>query len=471
LAFTSVVKHTLLLLFVALTTAIADDDSRLTFHKAPQALSKEAVTESWPRFLGPRDDAKSRETHIAKSWPEGGPPMVWELMKGEGYTTPAIADGNLILFHRWEGDERIECRDPETGKERWTVNYPVAYRDMYGYSSGPRGSPVIDRGHVYTLGVKSQLTCCKIDSGEMVWQRDLKADYLVPQYFFGSGSSPLVFGDLIVVNVGGRAPELEERETVVAFDRLTGATRWISKSTWGASYASPVAATFHGKERLLVFAGGMSRPTEGGLMLIDPKDGKILAKFPWRASKYESVNATTPVVSGNRIFITETYRIGGVCVEVGEDDTLKEVWKAPEFAIHWTMPVLHEGHLYGFHGEREPFAELVCYDWETGKNLWRDEMRWNETVNGRSMINSPFRGSLLHVENRFLCLGEGGSLLWLELTPRGPKTLQRTQLFNATQTWSTPAIHRGLVYISQHYQDIPGKTRPRLLCYDFRAQE
>jgi hypothetical protein len=84
------------------------------------------------------------------------------------------------------------------------------------------------------------------------------------------------------------------------------------------------------------------------------------------------------------------------------------------------------------------------------------------------MINSPFRGSLLYIEDQFLCLGEGGSLLWLDLSPEGVKTLQRTQLFNATQTWSTPAIHRGLVYISQHYQDLGGKTKPRLLCYDFR---
>ena len=133
------------------------------------------------------------------------------------------------------------------------------------------------------------------------------------------------------------------------------------------------------------------------------------------------------------------------------------------------MPVLHDGHLYGFHGEREPFAELVCYDWQSGKNLWRDEMRWTEKVGERELINSPFRGSLLQVADQFLCLGEGGVLLWLKLTPEGPTILQREQLFNATQTWSTPAIHRGLVYLSQHYKDIPGKTGPRLLCYDFRA--
>ena len=462
----------LLLWMVTAMRILGDDTARLTFHKAPRPLHKDAVAEAWPRFLGPRDDAKSRETHVAKAWRKGGPALVWELAKGEGYTTPAIKDGRLILFHRWRGDERIECRHPETGEEMWTVKYGVVYRDQYGYNNGPRGSPVIDGGLVYTLGVTSRLTCCQLTSGEIVWQRDLTKDHKVPQYFFGTGSSPLVHGELVVVNVGGGAPGSEDRETVVAFDKTTGQRRWISRSGWGASYASPVAARFHGKDRLLVFAGGKSRPPEGGLLLIDPGGGKVLDKFPWRAAKYESVNATTPVVSGNRVFLTETYRLGGVCLAVTEQDTFEEVWRAEDFAVHWSIPVLHDGYLYGFHGEREPLAELVCYDWNTGKNLWRDQMRWAEEIDGRQMINSPFRGSLLHVGGQFLCLGEGGALLWLDLGPKGPKILQRTQLFRATQTWSTPAIHRGLVYISQHYRGFgEGKTGPRLLCYDFRAQE
>lgn len=465
------VKQALLYLLVTITLAQSEDDPRLTLHRTPAPLPEGAVTEAWPRFLGPHDNAKSLETGLATAWPDDGPPLVWELKKGEGYTTPAIAGGRLILFHSWEGEERIECRDPETGAEQWSAGYPVEYRDAYGYSNGPRGSPVIDGAFVYTLGVKAHLTCCELTSGKIIWQRDLMEDYQVPQYFFGSGSSPLVHNNLLIVNVGGHSPPSQDRETVVALDKLTGETRWISKSAWGASYASPLTAVFHDQPRILVFAGGKSRPAEGGLLLIDPLDGRILDQFPWRARKFTSVNATTPVVSGNRVFITETYDLGGVCLEVTEEDTFKEIWKAPEFAVHWSAPVLHEGHLYGFHGEREPFAELVCYDWQTGENLWRDEMRWTETVNGRQMINSPFRGSLLHAGGRFLCLGEGGTLLWLDLNPEKPKILQRTQLFHATQTWSTPAIHRGLVYISQHYRSLDGKTGPRLLCYDFRARE
>lgn len=203
--------------------------------------------------------------------------------------------------------------------------------------------------------------------------------------------------------------------------------------------------------------------------MIDPASGEILDRFPWRAVKFESVNATNPVVSGNRVFLTETYRLGGVCLEVTAEDKFARVWEAPEFAVHWSAPVLHEGHLYGFHGEREPFAELVCYEWETGKECWRDPLRWKETLEGREVIASAFRGSLLRVDGRFLCLGEDGALLWLDLTPEGHKVLQRTRLFLATQTWSTPAIYKGLVYIGQHYRGLRGLPKPRLLCYDFRV--
>ena len=462
------IKFTIILLLGQTITAIADQ--RLTVHQAPRPLPVDATTEAWPRFLGLRDNATSLESGIATTWTDGGPPLVWEVTKGDGYTTPAIAESRLVLFHRWQDKETIECRDPESGALQWLVDYPITYRDRYGYSNGPRGSPVINGNHVYTFGVTARLTCIDLAAGKQLWQRDLKKDYQVPQYFFGSGSSPLVMGDLLVVNAGGGDAPEQDRPTVIAFDKKTGKTRWITKHAWGASYASPIATTFHGKKRLLIFAGGKSRPTIGGLMLINPKDGAIIDTFDWRAAKFESVNATTPLVHGNRIFLTETYRKGGVALDVGQEpEKFSVAWEAPDLAIHWSMPVYHEGHVYGFHGEREPFAELVCYDWATGKCQWRDEMRWTETINGRSMINSPFRGSLLYVANQFLCLREGGSLLWLDLSPKGAKTLQRTQLFNATQTWSTPAIHRGLVYISQHYQDLRGKTKPRLLCYDFRS--
>ena len=457
------------LLAQVLTLLSRADEERLTFHKAANPLPANAKTEAWPKFLGPRDDAVSLETGVAMQWPDAGPPLVWEVEKGEGYTTPAMVAGKLVLFHRYEGRETIECREAETGKELWSTDYPVEYRDRFGYSNGPRGSPVIHDSLVYTLGVKSMLTCLALATGKQVWQRDLMAEFAVPQNFFGTGSSPIIHGNKLLVNVGGKEAGGNDRETVVAFDRKTGETVWIARSAWGASYASPVLATIHGKERLFVFAGGRSKPTVGGLMMLDPEDGRILDQFPWRASKVESVNATTPVVHGNRVFITETYRKGGVCLEVdAATEKLKPVWKAPNLAIHWCRPVFHDGLIYGFHGEREPAAELVCHDWQTGEEKWRNDLRWNESINGRTMINSVFRGSLLKIQDQYLCLGEGGALLWLRLSDTACKPLQRTQLFHATQTWSVPAIHRGLVYISQHYKDLRGQTGPRLLCYDFR---
>lgn len=456
------------LILLCLTASLWADD-RLKTHAPAKALAKEARTEDWTRFLGPRNDAKSQESPIAKSWPEGGPTLLWELSKGEGYATPAMQGEMLVLFHRWQGKESLEGRKAETGELVWEYAYPVDYQDRYGYSNGPRGSPVIAGDAVFSLGIRCMLTCVELKTGKLRWQRNLMEDYGVPQYFFGSGGSPLVLGERVIVNLGGK-PETPEGVNVAAFEVGTGKTVWETKNPWGASYASPVAVKIHDKERLLVFAGGESRPPLGGLLLIDPADGRLIDQYPWRAQKFESVNAASPVAVGERVFITEPYRVGGVALDVErEPEKLKEAWKAPKLASHFATPVYHEGYLYGFDGEKPHLAQLVCYDWKTGAEAWREELRWEDKYEGRVRQNGVFRGSLLHLGGRFLCLGEGGALLWLDLSPQGCKVAQRVQLFDAEETWSCPAIHHGLLYICQHGRDFQTQAKPRLLCYDFRG--
>jgi outer membrane protein assembly factor BamB len=146
------------------------------------------------------------------------------------------------------------------------------------------------------------LHCLELATGKVLWKRDLRAEYAVPQNFFGSGPSPLVWNDVLIVNLGGKSKDGEEL-CVAAFNKLSGDMVWSVPGPWGASYASPIAATLRGKPRVLVFAGGESRPPSGGLLCIDPAEGSVDFRFPWRADKYESVNASTPiVVDSQRVF-------------------------------------------------------------------------------------------------------------------------------------------------------------------------
>lgn len=445
----------------------------LQYHAPPKPLPEGAKTEEWPRFLGARDEPVSGETELAREFPESGPPIVWECRKGEGYASPAIAEGRLVLFHRLNGEERIDCLEPETGKRFWSYSYPVVYRDDFGYSDGPRAGPVIAGGKVVTFGVTSWLKCLELATGRLLWEVDCATKYAVPQYFFGSGASPLVKDGLVIVNLGG-----EEGQCVAAFDVNTGEEKWITRHEWGQSYASPIPVRWRDRDRVLVFAGGKSSPATGGLLSVDPKTGGVDDAFFWRARRYASVNASSPVRCGeNRVFITQSYVDrnspcnGGVMLEAGEDGKFKEIWRDAEFGCHWMTPVFKDGRLYAFSGEKDRLCDLVCYDAATGKRLWKERPAWEyKSPRGVRVPMSFYRGSLLLADGRFLCLGEWGTLAWLDLSPSGMKIGSTAQLFTAQQTWTLPALSRGLLYVCQNEEDKLNGTPARLICYDLRGE-
>ena len=445
------------------------DDKELTFHAPPAALAEGAVTSDWPAFLGPTHDGKSVETGLLSKWPAGGPKLVWERKTGSGgFASPAVKGDRLVHFYRDGDQEHVICVDAETGRRIWSFEYATAYKDRYGFNGGPRSSPVIDGEHVYTHGAGGKLHCLNLRSGEIVWKRDTSAEYEVPQNFFGVSSTPLVEGDLLIVNVG--APQ---GPCVVAFNKLSGEPVWQAGDEWTASCGSPIPAVVHGRRRVFVFAGGDSRPPSGGLLSIDPANGAIDVRFPFRSTKYESVSASSPVVIENSVFISTSYGTGGVLLDLSVGGGHKVAWNTNDLNTHFDTPTHVDGYLYGFDGSNQRDTALVCLDMKTGKSVWREQLVWRETfdVNGkpRTLTFTPGRGSLLWADGRFLCLGESGHLLQLELTPKGVRVLQRVWLFNAPETWVPPVLSRGLLYVTQNAAGRLKKSSPRLLCYDLRG--
>jgi hypothetical protein len=133
-------------------------------------------------------------------------------------------------------------------------------------------------------------------------------------------------------------------------------------------------------------------------------------------------------------------------------------------------PVYHDNHLYAFSGEKDRSCELVCHEAATGRQLWHEKLEWeNEGLNGQKIPMSLYRASLLKVGNRFLCLGEWGTLCWLDLSPAGAKRTSTAQLFTAQQSWTLPALSRGLLYVMQNEDDRLTGLPPRLICYDLRS--
>lgn len=441
----------LLLLLICLTCAQAQDarDPR-----APTPRAQGAIDEDWPTFYGPRQDFSSRETGLRTAWGADGPRLLWRWPKGEGYASPVVAGERLILFHRVGGFEEAVCLDRTSGAFRWRFRQPTTYRDRYGYNGGPRASPVIAGEHVYVYGAQRKLACLELASGKAVWTRDLGKGQR--QEYFGNATSPLVVGKRLIINLG--------KPCVVALDRLTGERLWACDDAWGVSYATPLLATIRGQPRVLVFAGGEGDPPPGGLLAIDPETGKVDGRFAWRSKSPISVNAATPVVIGDAVFLSASYQTGGALVAFDPQRKPRLRWKASRFGSHWTTPLYRDGHLYGIDGRHLKSAALVGYELATGKELWRSKLRWPQ---GDAKLGI-YRGALLAVGERVLALGETGALAWLELSPTGCKLIASAELFRASETWSPPALSRGLLYVMQNTPATGGQG-PCLRCYDLRA--
>jgi outer membrane protein assembly factor BamB len=419
-----------------------------TFVAAAEPNHSDSVRD-WPGFLGPQRNGKSLERGLPARWPANGPPVVWHKSIGAGYAAPAVSGGRLFHFARFGESARLTCMDAETGAEQWMCEYPTDFEDMLGYNNGPRATPVVDGDRVYTFGAEGVLQCVGVADGHAVWRIDTTKQFNVAKNFFGVGSTPLVWNELLLVNVGGSPPggppdiytaggNVEPNgSAIIAFDKTTGAVRWKTGDDL-ASYSSPVAAKMGGRDVVFMFA-------RGGLLAIDPTKGRTIATFPWRARKLESVNASTPVVVGEEVFISETYELGSALVRF-DGESFHEVWtdrgrrRDRAMALHWNTPIEHNGYLYGSSGYHTEDAELRCVEWKTGKVMW------SEPNMGRS--------SLLLVDNMLICLSEDGTLRLIQPTPERYRELVEWELaaddgspLLSYPAWAAPALARGLLYL------------------------
>jgi outer membrane protein assembly factor BamB len=446
------------------------DYAALKFFGAPKPLNSKAFITDWPGFLGPRRDSHSQETMLLRKWPKDGPKLVWSMRRGEGYSSPVIVDRRLVFTHRINKKIHIDCLHAETGKRFWRVTYPSDYRGVYITNSGPRSTPTVSEGRVYVHGIQGQLFCLDLDTGRTIWERDLAKELSMVDDFFGVVSSPLIVGDVLVQSIS-----CPKGPTVVGFDKNTGKLLWGTGKKWAASSSSPVFAKIHGRDRVFVLAGGESRPPIGGLIVLDPKTGEPDFEHPFRSRLFASVTGATPVVGDNWVFLTSSYGVGSAVLSLAADGKFKERWKNRHIGLQFSNPVLHDGHIYAIDGVSNRPGAIICLDPATGKELSRTELNWDETVLDGGRIRkisvSIGEGSLLVADGNFLCLGDQGHLLWLDVNPKRTKILARSWLFKANETWTPLALSRGLLYACQNNDAHFGDQPARLLCFDLRRPD
>lgn len=399
--------------------------------------------DNWPCFLGLHGNGVSRETGLLTRFPANGPIQVWEKAIGTGYSAPSVRDGKLVVFHRQGDEEIVECVDAVNGRVRWRHVYSSRYEDPFGYNNGPRCSPLLTSNRCITLGAEGQLVCLNLADGSLVWSRNTSRDFTVPEAFFGVGSTPVLEGDLLLVMVGGQ-PDAG----MVALEAATGKTRWqsVGSKTWDgtpkrdwpgeppvvwnseeklASYSTPVVTMLFGRR----LAWCVMRQ---GLVGLDAADGRLVYRRWFRARVNDSVNAMTPVVVGDKVLISSAYyRSGSILLRAKpEPAPIEELWKGTSLEMHWSQPMLIEGHLYGFSGRNEPDAHLRCVEFETGKLKWDRDERWAAHSVAQPSVFG--RGSFIHADGKLIALGEGG-LLGL-FVPNAVKCEEISR-------WQAPSLH------------------------------
>jgi outer membrane protein assembly factor BamB len=415
----------------------------------------------WPKFLGPLGTSVSTEKGIINPWPKAGPKIVWHKEVGPGYGMPVIANRRLYHFDRNGKKLRLTCMDAKTGAHLWAFEYLSIYKDSFGYNNGPRCSPLVDGDHVYTYGVEGMIHCLRADTGAEVWSVNVNKDFNVIQNFFGVGSTPVIEGNLLIAQVGGSPQGSLPRNlfdnslkangtAVVAFNKLTGKIAYKIGDDL-ASYSSPVLTNVNNRRYCFVFS-------RGGLLAFDPADGKIDFRFPFRAEDVESVNASNPVVVGDKVFISECYGPGSALLKIKPNgfDVLRDESKKIKKTMmaHWMTPIYHDGYLYGCSGRHTQNADLRCIKLDTGEVMW-SEKRLTRT-------------SLLMADGHFICLAEDGTLRLLKVNPQKYEEISTVELIDPVAKaplleypcWAAPILAHGLLYV---------RGEKRLVCLELIA--
>lgn len=386
----------------------------------------------WPQILGPDRNGRAHDEELADSWPAGGPKSVWERPVGSGFAGVAVADGTALLFHRRGNEEFVEALDARTGELVWKSAAPTGYRPSIVEDDGPRCVPVIQGGRVFIYGVAGRLRCLDLKTGDELWSRATHEEFSAQEGYFGAGSTPIVEGEALLVNVGGS----REKAGIVAFDVRNGKTIWAATDEQ-ASYSSPVAATVDGA-RHVIFATRLSAVS------VDPKNGAVRFQFPFGA-RGPTVNAANPVVIGDKVFLTASYGVGAVLAQIGRGGA-ETLWREDDLlSSQYTTPVAVGKVLYGIDGRQDlGVARLRAIDVDSRRVLWTEEGFGYAT--------------LIEADGKLVIVKTDGELVLAEANPKRFVLLARTRLFSDT-TRALPALADGLLYARN------GKT---LKCVDLR---
>ena len=392
----------------------------------------------FPQFLGPNRDATLRGPSLARQWERSAPVPLWRQPIGKGWSGFAVQGGLAVTLEQRDGREWVVAYEAETGKPRWSHRGGAGFESAMA-GDGPRTTPAIEKGRVYTLGVNGILAALDLASGRVLFEKDILAENGAGRPEHGVAASPLLVDDVVVVLAGGPGGR-----SLVAYDARTGERRW-SGGDDPAAYSSPRVATLGGVRQIVVLS---LRNLAGH----DIRTGDVLWQDPWpeRAEK-----VSQPVVLGDdRVFVSMGYGIGGRMVKVtrapGGSWHAEVLWRSQQLKAKFTQVVAHGGFLYGLDE-----GVLVCLDPRNG------ERRWKSGRYGH--------GQVLLVGDVLLVQAEDGEVVLVDPNPERHVELGRFQAVQG-RAWATPALVGDLLFVRGDVEAACYRlpTGPRTVAAGFR---
>ena len=402
------------LLSFAAALVLTIDLSASTF--ALSATADKQAPAEWFQWRGPNRDGISPETGLLQDWPKSGPPVAWRASDvGNGYSSFSASGGRLYTLGARGGNEYVIALDRATGKKVW--EYLNGRRFENDRGDGPRSTPTIEGDRLYVFGGSGDLTCLEIATGKKIWSINIISKFGGVNPYWGYSESPLIVGDRILVNAGGR------NASIVAVSKADGSTLWQQHSD-GAGYSSPMLMKTGSLNQVIFF-------TESHTLAVDPRDGRLL--WSYGKANNGTANIATPIVRGTRVFVSSDYGTGGALLEVraaGNLASANEIYFTREMRNHHASSVLVGDHLYGFSS-----SILTALKFDTGQIVWRDR--------------SVGKGSLIFGDNRLYLYSEDGVVGLAEANPTAYREHGRFSLPQQSNlpTWSHPIISGGLLII------------------------
>ncbi len=406
---------------------------------ADHGFESSARAGDWPQILGPHRNGVADDEQLPERWPKSGPAILWRAKLGQGYAGPAVVGSRVVVFHRIGAKERLECFDLKSGQSTWATDFACSYRGGIDPDLGPRCVPTIVDGAVVAYGVAGNLHCVSLADGKTRWSRDLFGDYQGDEGYFGAGSSPLVVESRVLVNVGGKSGA-----GLVALDLRTGETLWKAGDE-AASYAAPTFAKL-GEKPAAIFV------TRLNCVAVDPATGAVLFRFPF-GKRGPTVNAATPLVVDDRLFLSASYGIGAVSQRWNGQAWVAAWANDDTMSSQYATAVPFEKHLYGSHGREDVGeTELRCVELATGK------IAWSQSSSGVAHV--------LRAGDKLLVVNVDGTATLARANPVKFDALATAKIASQT-TRAIPALSQGRLLVRTNERGGPGE----LLCVDVAAAE